>query len=289
MVKFLLLFLSLEKRLGEVAQSGPSTAYTWGADGLAVERYILANESYYYFFGPQGETRYAKDGSGTTVGTYVYTAYGVPVATTGNIYNPHRYGGKYGYFFDSPFKALLTLNRWYNPEIRRWINRDPIEYRGGDNMDMYVHDNPVKYVDPSGLNAYEEYSTLDGAGADALNEILPDTQVHGTEYGGSICLTSYCYYYTAPVTTGEPDHVTFPGCRNGDTRVGTYHSHTRYVKPQFSPFDMERANGDNADNKPWTSFLVDQNGNRSIYEGGQEKLGPRPFGVVPQLPQPSAK
>ena len=74
------------------------------------------------------------------------------VASTGSFWNSHRYGGKYGYFFDSPFKSLFAGQRWYNPKIRRWINRDPIAYAGGDNMYMYVNDNPVKYLDPSGLD-----------------------------------------------------------------------------------------------------------------------------------------
>ena len=46
----------------------------------------------------------------------------------------------------------LAGARWYAPDLYRWMSRDPIEYAGGDNMFAYVAGNPVKYVDPSGLD-----------------------------------------------------------------------------------------------------------------------------------------
>ena len=46
---------------------------------------------------------------------------------------------------------MLETNRWYNPEVRRWLSRDPVEYEGGENLYEYVSGRPLKYIDPTGL------------------------------------------------------------------------------------------------------------------------------------------
>ena len=46
---------------------------------------------------------------------------------------------------------ILATNRWYNPEVRRWLSRDPIEYEGGENLYEYVDGNAVNELDPTGL------------------------------------------------------------------------------------------------------------------------------------------
>ncbi len=73
------------------------------------------------------------------------------MATTGSNANPFRYGGKFGYYTDTDTGLQLAGARWYSPNAFRWTSRDPIHYRGGDNLYSYVMGNPVKYVDPSGL------------------------------------------------------------------------------------------------------------------------------------------
>ncbi len=45
--------------------------------------------------------------------------------------------------------------RYYDPKIGRFISEDPIQWRGGDsNFYAYVRNNPVNYLDPSGLAAW---------------------------------------------------------------------------------------------------------------------------------------
>ena len=55
----------------------PSAAYTWGAAGLVSERRLATATSYWYHFGPQGETRQLSNALGTVTTTSAYTPYGV--------------------------------------------------------------------------------------------------------------------------------------------------------------------------------------------------------------------
>ena len=46
--------------------------------------------------------------------------------------------------------------RYYDPEIGRYLTRDPIGYGDGMNVYQYVGDNPINRVDPMGLEAKED-------------------------------------------------------------------------------------------------------------------------------------
>ena len=145
-----------DRLIGEIDRNGvPQVAYTWGRDGLFSERLIPSSQSRYYHFGPQGETRHLTNAAGAVTDSYVYEAYGKAVAITGTSYNPHRYGGKYGYFHDGLNGHLLVGRRWYSTYLMRWFTHDPIGYEGGTNLYEYVGGNPIRYVDPSGLTWQE--------------------------------------------------------------------------------------------------------------------------------------
>jgi len=41
--------------------------------------------------------------------------------------------------------------RFYDPNLQRWLNRDPLQEEGGVNLYCFVDNNPVNAFDPSGL------------------------------------------------------------------------------------------------------------------------------------------
>jgi RHS repeat-associated protein len=50
-----------------------------------------------------------------------------------------------------PSGLNLTLYRAYNADAGRWLNRDPIEEAGGNNLFRFVDNNPINYLDVLGL------------------------------------------------------------------------------------------------------------------------------------------
>ncbi len=57
-----------------------------------------------------------------------------------------------GRWFDKATGLQNNLNRWYDPQIGRWLSEDPISFAGGDaNLYRYVGNQPTGYIDPNGL------------------------------------------------------------------------------------------------------------------------------------------
>ena len=52
----------------------------------------------------------------------------------------------------SLFSCLYSASGFYDPNIGRWVNRDPIGERGGVNLFGYVGNRPVSDLDPYGLD-----------------------------------------------------------------------------------------------------------------------------------------
>jgi RHS repeat-associated protein len=85
--------------------------------------------------------------------SYKYDPFGNTISQSGDLAdaNVYRFSSKeihvnsglyyYGY-------------RFYDPNLQRWINRDPIEERGGINLYTYVINSPISTIDPYGHFGY---------------------------------------------------------------------------------------------------------------------------------------
>src|SRR5205823_3078293 len=84
------------------------------------------------------------------VAKYIYDSFGNLIAKSGpladaNVYRfsskeYHSNSGLYYYGF-----------RFYDPNLQRWLNRDPIGERGGINLYAFVGNSPINRRDPLGL------------------------------------------------------------------------------------------------------------------------------------------
>ncbi len=102
----------------------------------------------YYTRDHLGSVRELTDGSQTVRARYDYDPYGRMTKISGDRDSLFGYTGHLWH----PQSGLnLTLFRAYDPNLGRWISRDPIGERGGVNLYDYVSNNPVQYVDPYGL------------------------------------------------------------------------------------------------------------------------------------------
>ncbi|MFH1715828.1 MAG: RHS repeat-associated core domain-containing protein [Planctomycetota bacterium] len=88
------------------------------------------------------------DSTGDTVQTYEYSVYGEVSASDPNHPNPYMFAGRR---FDIEIGLYYNRARYYNPYIGRFLQIDPVGYEAGMNLYTYCGNNPVRFVDPSGL------------------------------------------------------------------------------------------------------------------------------------------
>ena len=110
-------------------------------------------------------TMLTTDESVTPASTVAYSAFGEPIGDPALLATRYQYAGGSGYEADlltlqgAPGTAPITLThvgaRWYQANLGRFVQRDPIGLAGGPNVYVYCGDNPVDASDPSGLTWVE--------------------------------------------------------------------------------------------------------------------------------------
>ena len=111
-----------------------------------MSRRIAGTDSDYYLKNSHGDVVGLYNGDGTAVSTYTYDAFGNQLSENENDTNPFRYCGEY---FDAETNNIYLRNRYYNTSTGRFITEDPI--KDGLNWYVYCGNDPIMFVDPSGL------------------------------------------------------------------------------------------------------------------------------------------
>src|SRR5206468_379001 len=100
-----------------------------------------------------GNVTYLETSLETEAASYRYDPFGNTISQSGGLAdaNVYRFSSKeihaasgmyyYGY-------------RFYDPNLQRWINRDPLSETGGLNLYRFVGNRPVQALDPFGLSWY---------------------------------------------------------------------------------------------------------------------------------------
>jgi RHS repeat-associated protein len=163
--------VAIVERTGTAVGSGTVTStkqYVWAGGVIAEERDGSNTVTKRYF--DQGEQRissgtatnyfYTRDhlgsireliaSDGATIAVrYSYDPFGRATQVSGSINCDFQYAGMY----EHPTSDLnLTMYRAYNPNIGRWISRDPSGEDSGANLYAYCSNSPVDNCDLSGLH-----------------------------------------------------------------------------------------------------------------------------------------
>jgi RHS repeat-associated protein len=134
----------------------------------------------YYHKDHLGSTRVVTDASGNKVAEYKYAPYGEKETSTGT-------GSDYQ-FTDKTTDASTGLSyygaRYYDPEVGRFITVDP--GKDGMNWYAYANDNPLIFVDPTGLWVSNNDGTFFAESGDTLWGLQQETGVdwHFFNYQG---------------------------------------------------------------------------------------------------------
>lgn len=118
-----------------------------------------------------------------------YSEWGEVLEDTNPGFQPFGFAGG---LYDGVTKLYRFGARDYDPEIGRWLSKDPIRFKGGDtNLYGYVVQDPVNFIDPKGtlspasiafcttvIGAGKAYDTLDGINeaAERLAEINEEVE-----------------------------------------------------------------------------------------------------------------
>jgi RHS repeat-associated protein len=125
---------------GLLARSDQYSGGTWG-------RHV------FYHADGNGNVTALIDSAQTVVAAYRYNPYGQLLGSSGSLagVNTLRFSSKP--WFQS--EGLYYYGyRFYDPNLQRWINRDPIHEEGGVNLYGFVSNDSVNLIDPTGEIAF---------------------------------------------------------------------------------------------------------------------------------------
>ena len=183
-------------------------SYLYGPTGLVKN---LKTNNYYYQDG-SGSTSHLADSSGHLLEWYRYDLQGTPFfynASDTQI-GASAYSVRHlftGQQWSSDLGLYDLRNRFYSPDIGRFLQSDPIGFRGGNNLYRYCHNNPVTWGDPSGLQEGQ---------ADADPVRVSETYIN-FNYGG----VPAGIMFSDRIASGNPfDSLGYPGAGLGLGGIG---------------------------------------------------------------------
>ena len=117
----------------------------WGLSG------IKGNDTEYYHHDGHGNVTAITDENGDVLKNYEYDAFGVELNEDTSDGNPFRYCGAY---YDKETGLYYLVNRYYDPTLGRFTQRDPT--KDGSNWYIYCYNDPINLLDALGLKPTAE-------------------------------------------------------------------------------------------------------------------------------------
>ncbi|MDH3976794.1 MAG: hypothetical protein OEV42_21235 [Deltaproteobacteria bacterium] len=120
-----------------------------GIDEPLAVKDVASGNWYYYHADGLGSVLKLTDASGTPVAGYSFGYDSFGNLVKGTLDRNYTYTGRE---WDEEVGLYYYRARFYDPEVGRFISKDPLGFDGGDyNLYSYVGQNPVNKIDPLGL------------------------------------------------------------------------------------------------------------------------------------------
>jgi RHS repeat-associated protein len=190
-----------------------------------------------YLVDAVGSVAILTDSTQAMTGAYSYGAYGAAASTGAGgpaaAVTPFQYTGA---DFNATDQLLYLRNRFYSPQLQRFVSEDPVGLASGINMYAYANGNPVSLVDPYGLAPGDHFPTVDQAGTDAACFYNPISVLKDQEYAGFLYQNpDGTYSYTRAYAGDSEGSGPMTALSNfSQTPVAWFHTHGAY-EYQYGP------------------------------------------------------
>src|SRR5436190_8742083 len=106
----------------------------------------------FYHADGNGNITYLINSSQTLAASYKYNLFGGTISSSGTLATANTYRFSSKEYHSNPGLYYYGY-RFYDPNLQRWLNRDPIDIKGGKNLYAMVRNNTTCLFDPFGLKA----------------------------------------------------------------------------------------------------------------------------------------
>lgn len=185
--------------------SSHTNSYVWSPNGKLVSASLNGTNVFYVHDANKNITDLVTP-DGTVVGQYDYDSYGNLYIAEGELAkaNPFRFSNEY---FDLETGHISYQQRYLKTETASWMNRDPMEERGGANLYQYGFNDPIGNRDHMGLWVINrEGRNLAQATAEKGDTIQSLAHTIGLDE------TEYKKWLTIPKKQTMPASSTDPAC-----------------------------------------------------------------------------
>ncbi|MFA5324033.1 MAG: RHS repeat-associated core domain-containing protein [Smithella sp.] len=180
----------------EIKTYGYKPSSTWSTDPVFCHSNEGGNPGYYFYHNDHlGTPQKMTNLSGAIVWQATYDAFGkATVDAASSITNNLRFPGQY---FDAETGWHQNLNRYYDPVTGRYVTEDPIGLESGDvNYYRYVRNNPLVFIDETGLSGWGDFVRSFGDGVPLSvdpgpNNYCANRQSGSCRWTGSVTIKTY--------------------------------------------------------------------------------------------------
>ena len=172
------------------------SVFVYGTRGHVPDYFMKGSETYRLITDHLGSVRLViNTATGQIVQEFDYDEFGRVLKDTNSGFQPFGFAGG---MYDADTGLVNFSQRDYDPNVGRWISRDPLLFDGGDaNLYAYVDNDPTNAIDPLGLWRWPDYIIFN------INIAIP-TPWTATLVGwsGTLSIDRYGQTYWSPLGLG---------------------------------------------------------------------------------------